>query len=87
MTSVLRSPPRANSSSLRSFAVNTKSRLVPAVRFLEDPLGRIVLQPITEDYIDRVKGYLAGGPDLVAAWERDHHKEEQRKEGRRKDKR
>ncbi len=37
------------------------------VHFLEDEFGRIVLQPITEEYIDRVMGVLAGGPDLLAA--------------------
>ena len=37
------------------------------VHFLEDDFGRIVLQPITEEYIDRVMGMLAGGPDLLAA--------------------
>ena len=30
------------------------------VKFLEDQFGRIVLQPITEDYIDRVMGCLGG---------------------------
>ena len=32
------------------------------VRFLEDQFDRIVLQPITEDYIDRLRGCLAEGP-------------------------
>jgi AbrB family looped-hinge helix DNA binding protein len=45
------------------------------VRFLEDQFGRIVLQPITEDYVDRVKGCLAEGPDLLRAWEKEHRKE------------
>lgn len=45
------------------------------VRFLEDQFGRIVLQPITEDYIDRVMGCLAGGADLLANWEEEHRKE------------
>ncbi len=36
------------------------------VKFLEDDFGRIVIQPITEEYIDRVRGMLAGGPDLLA---------------------
>ncbi len=45
------------------------------VKFLEDQFGRIVLQPITEDYIDRVMGCLADGPDLLAAWESEHRKE------------
>jgi bifunctional DNA-binding transcriptional regulator/antitoxin component of YhaV-PrlF toxin-antitoxin module len=45
------------------------------VRFLEDQFGRIVLQPITEDYIDRVMGCLADGPDLLAKWEVEHREE------------
>lgn len=45
------------------------------VRFLEDQFGRIVLQPITEQYIDRVMGCLADGPDLLEEWEKDHRKE------------
>jgi len=45
------------------------------VRFLEDQLGRIVLQPITEDYIDRVMGLFADGPDVLANWEKDHRDE------------
>lgn len=36
------------------------------VKILEDHFGRIVLQPITEDYIDRVMGWLATGKDLLA---------------------
>ncbi len=46
------------------------------IRFLEDQFGRIVLQPITEDYVDRVQGCLADGPDLLAKWEVEHRKEE-----------
>ena len=45
------------------------------VKFLEDQFGRIVLQPITEEYVDRVRGCLAGGPDLLAKWEVEHRKE------------
>jgi len=46
------------------------------VRFLEDQLGRIVLQlPVTDQYIDRVMGILADGPDLLAIWEKEHRKE------------
>ena len=45
------------------------------VRFLEDQLGRIILQPITEEFVDRVTGFLADGPDLLAAWEKDHRSE------------
>ena len=43
--------------------------------FLEDQFGRIVLQPITEDYIDRVMGCLADVPDLLAEWKREHRRE------------
>lgn len=45
------------------------------VKVLEDQFGRIVLQPITEDYIDRVMGLLADGPDLLAIWEKEHREE------------
>ena len=31
------------------------------VKFLEDQFGRIVLHPITEDYVDRIMGCLADG--------------------------
>jgi bifunctional DNA-binding transcriptional regulator/antitoxin component of YhaV-PrlF toxin-antitoxin module len=49
------------------------------VKFLEDQFGRIVLQPITEDYIDRVMGCLSDGPDLLSEWEAEHRKEGERK--------
>jgi AbrB family looped-hinge helix DNA binding protein len=49
------------------------------VRFLEDQFGRIVLQPITAEYVDRVRGCLGDGPDLVAKWEKDHRKEGERR--------
>jgi AbrB family looped-hinge helix DNA binding protein len=45
------------------------------VRILEDQFGRIVLQPITDEYIDRVMGLLAEGPDLLARWEQEHRQE------------
>lgn len=48
------------------------------VKFLEDEFGRIILQPITEEYIDRVMGCLADGPDLLAMWMK-----ERRAEGKR----
>ena len=48
------------------------------VKFLEDAFGRIVLQPITEDYIDRVMGCLAEGPDLLADWQKEHRREGKR---------
>jgi AbrB family looped-hinge helix DNA binding protein len=45
------------------------------VKILEDQFGRIVLQPITENYVDRVMGSLAEGPDLGASWEKEHRAE------------
>jgi AbrB family looped-hinge helix DNA binding protein len=48
------------------------------VRFLEDQFGRIVLQPLTEEYVDRVMGCLANGPDLLAKWEKEHREEDAR---------
>jgi AbrB family looped-hinge helix DNA binding protein len=45
------------------------------VKVLEDEFGRIVLQPITDEYIDRVRGMLADGPDLLAIWEKEHREE------------
>jgi len=45
------------------------------IRFLEDQFGRIVLHPITEDYIDRVIGGLADVPDLLTEWKREHRRE------------
>jgi bifunctional DNA-binding transcriptional regulator/antitoxin component of YhaV-PrlF toxin-antitoxin module len=45
------------------------------VKILEDQFGRIVLQPLTDDYIDRVMGLLADGPDLLALWEKEHREE------------
>ncbi len=49
------------------------------VRFLEDQFGRIVIQPITEEYVDRVMGCLKDGPDLLAHWEVEHRQEGKRK--------
>jgi len=45
------------------------------VKIFEDQFGRIVLQPLTDDYIDRVMGMLADGPDLLAMWEKEHREE------------
>jgi len=45
------------------------------VKILEDQFGRIVLQPLTVEYIDRVRGLLADGPDLLALWEKEHREE------------
>lgn len=58
----------------RKHGIGTGTR----VRFLEDHFGRIILQPITEEYIDRVMGCLAGGPDLLSSWEKEHRKERER---------
>jgi AbrB family looped-hinge helix DNA binding protein len=54
------------------------------VKFLEDQFGRIVLQPISEEYVDRVMGCLADGPDLKKQWERDHRSEDKRREHKRR---
>jgi AbrB family looped-hinge helix DNA binding protein len=59
----------------RKHGIETGTR----VRFLEDEFGRIVLQPITEDYVDRVMGCLQDGPDLQAEWEKEHRTEGKRK--------
>jgi len=58
----------------RKHGIETGTR----VRFLEDHLGRIVLQPITEEYIDRLMGCLSEGPDLLAGWEKEHREEGKR---------
>ncbi len=49
------------------------------VRFLEDQFGRIVLQPISEEYVDRVMGCLVeDGADPLATWEKEHRAEGKR---------
>ncbi len=45
------------------------------IRILEDQFGRIVLQPSNADYINRVRGILANGPDLLAIWKKEHREE------------
>ncbi len=46
------------------------------VKFLEDHFGRIILQPITEEYISRVRGCLASaGLNLLESWEAEHRAE------------
>ena len=45
------------------------------VKFLEDQFGRIVLQPVTDEYIDRPMGCLDEGPDLLANWQKEHREE------------
>ncbi len=58
----------------RKYGITTGTK----VKFLEDDFGRIVIQPLTEEYLDGLQGCLAGGPDLVAELKRDR-----RAEGRR----
>ncbi len=48
------------------------------VNFIEDQFGRIVLQPVTEEYVDRVMGCLADGPDLLTEWKKEHRSEGKR---------
>jgi AbrB family looped-hinge helix DNA binding protein len=52
------------------------------VTFLEDEFGRIILQPITDEYIDRLAGCLADGPSVLAYWEKEHRKEKAGKRDR-----
>lgn len=47
------------------------------VLFLEDN-GRLLLQPLTEDLIDRLTGCLAGEPNLLDALEEDRREERKR---------
>ncbi len=54
------------------------------VKFLEDQFGRIVLQPISEEYVDRVMGCLANGPDLNKQWERDHRSDDKQTDRKRR---
>jgi AbrB family looped-hinge helix DNA binding protein len=58
-------------------ALRRKHKIEPGtkVRFLEGHYGSIILQPVTEEYIDRVRGMLADGPDLLAIWEKEHREE------------
>jgi len=44
------------------------------VKFLEDSFGRIILQPITEEYVDRIMGCLAGS-NLLESWLLEHRAE------------
>lgn len=44
------------------------------IQFLEDELGRIVLQPVTEEYVRRLRGCLAGG-NMLETWLAEHRKE------------
>jgi len=44
------------------------------VHFLEDELGRIVLQPVTDEFIDRMTGCLSGS-NLMEMWLKEHREE------------
>jgi AbrB family looped-hinge helix DNA binding protein len=55
----------------RKHGIETGTR----VKFLEDKFGRIVLQPVTEHYIDQVMGCLGDGPDLLDKWAKEHRQE------------
>ncbi len=50
------------------------------VKIFEDEFGRIVLQPITEDYIDRMCGFLKSGPDCFDLWMKERRAEGKREE-------
>jgi len=45
------------------------------VKFFDDEFGRIIVVPITEEYIERLMGCLADGPDYLAIWEKEHRNE------------
>ncbi len=46
-----------------------------AAQSREDKFGQVVPNSATEDYIDRVMGCLAQGPDLLERWKKEHRKE------------
>jgi hypothetical protein len=50
-------------------ALRRRHETEASIKILEDQFGRIVLQPITEDYIDGVMGCLVGR-DPLANWKR-----------------
>ncbi|HEV3040890.1 MAG TPA: AbrB/MazE/SpoVT family DNA-binding domain-containing protein [Candidatus Angelobacter sp.] len=47
------------------------------IRLTEDN-GRLILQPLTEDFIDHACGCLAGGPSLLEALLEDRRRERER---------
>ena len=49
-----------------------KIRAGTKVAIFEDPMGRIVLQPITEEYISSLRGMLGPGSNLLETWEKEH---------------
>ena len=48
------------------------------VNVMEDEFGRIILQPITDEFIDRLMGCLADGPSVLDYWEKEHRREGKR---------
>lgn len=44
----------------------------------EDPFGRIVLQPITEEYIDRIAGMFGPGSNLLDEFIKERRVEKRR---------
>lgn len=52
-----------------------KIRAGTQVAIFEDHLGRIVLQPITEEYIDRITGMLGPNSNLTEEWLEEHRME------------
>lgn len=51
------------------------------VRFVEDN-GRLILQPLTEDAIDRASGFLSGGPSLLEGLLEDRRQQRERERRR-----
>jgi AbrB family looped-hinge helix DNA binding protein len=49
-----------------------KIRAGTKVAIFEDPMGRIVLQPITDQYINSLRGMLGPGSNLLETWEKEH---------------
>lgn len=52
-----------------------KIRAGTKVAIFEDPMGRIVLQPITEEYISSLRGMLGPNSNLLESWEKEHRLE------------
>jgi AbrB family looped-hinge helix DNA binding protein len=44
------------------------------VQFLEDHFGRIIIQPLTEEHISRLRGCLKGG-NMLETWLGEHRAE------------
>jgi hypothetical protein len=45
---------------------------------LLDQFGPIALPPVSADYVDRLTGSLAAGPDMPENWKKEHRKEGKR---------